>query len=105
MESRLGRLIGAITGIHEEEPPKVDLSDLRWGKRVLASEIGDPEVIEEIFQTEPVLGQTTLPFDGTVDMEIYQPRTMNHAIVERMSRPTEQDMSEDQLRLKEFVGA
>lgn len=105
MEGRLGRLLATFTGVKNEEPQKPNLSDLRWGKRILVSEINDPEKVEELFQTEPVLGQTTLPFNGTVDMEIYQARTMNDAIVERLSKPSEQEMSEDQLRLKELVGA
>lgn len=105
MEGRLGRLLGTLTGIKNEEPPKVDLSDLRWGKRILASEIDNPQIVEELFQKESVLGQTTLPFDGTIDMEIYQTRTMNDAIRERFSKPSEDEVSKDQLRLKELVGA
>jgi hypothetical protein len=104
MEGRLGRFLGTLTGVRSEEPQKVDLSDLRWGKRILASEIDNPQIVEELFQKEPVLGQTTLPFDGTVDMEIYQTRTMNDAIVERFSKPSEQEVSKDQLKLKEFAG-
>lgn len=105
MEGRLGRLLGTLTGVKNEEPQKPDLSDLRWGRRILVSEINDPEKVEELFQTEPVLGQTTLPFNGAIDMEIYQARTMNDAIRERFDKPSKEEVKEGQLKLKEFVGA
>lgn len=108
MESRLERIDRVLTsflGTVGGETQEYDLHDLIRGRRLKASKINDPQKVEEIFQCEPVLGQTTLPFDGIGDMEICRVRTPNDIARDRANKPSVREIAEEKQRLKEFVGA
>ena len=116
MEGRLGRILHKLKAqdtktqkdqiVEQDQVPQgVDFQGLIWGKRLKTSEINDPEKVEDLFQNEPILGQTILPFDGNEDMEIYRTRTVKDILEDKFGKPSESAITKDLEKLKEFVGS